>query len=197
MERIDEPGPDDEVLDVPRRGRTALTIAVALAFVAAALVVFLGTRDQGSEAQTASPLVGELAPAVAGETLDGDRFDLDRRRGRWVLVNFFATWCVPCREEHPELIELTQRHAEAGDLSLVSVVVETDEDEARAFFDDRGGDWPVVLDPSGRTALEYGMVKVPETFLVAPDGTVVTRLIGGIRADQVDSIIAELTRGAQ
>ena len=68
---------------------------------------------------TDSPLVGELAPPLAGEIdrpgrLGGTAFDLDRLRGQWVVVNFFATWCVPCVVEHPELVEFSERHADVG-----------------------------------------------------------------------------------
>ncbi|MGE3620460.1 MAG: TlpA family protein disulfide reductase [Acidimicrobiia bacterium] len=191
MEAVDDPG-----LDVPRRGRTALVSAAVVAVVAVGLIGFLATRSQGSERTAASPVVGQVAPAVSGTDLDGAPFDIDRQRGRWVVVNFFATWCVPCIEEHPELVEFSSRQGPGHDATVVSVVVETPEAEAREFFAREGGDWPVVLDPEGRTALEYGMVKVPETFVVAPDGTVVARLLGGITADQLDAVIDRVTRGA-
>ncbi len=163
--------------------------------LAAGLIGFLATRSQGDEKLTESPIIGDLAPAVSGTTFDGGTFDIDAQRGKWVVVNFFATWCVPCIEEHPELVEFEQRHEGVGDAELVSVVVETPEDEAQAFFDDRGGRWPVVVDPEGRTALDYGMVKVPETFVVAPDGTVVTRLVGGVSADDLDAVIERYSGG--
>lgn len=111
-------------------------------------------------------------------------------------MNFFATWCVPCVREHPELVAFSERHQARRDATVVSVVVETPEEEARAFFERRGGTWPVVIDPSGRTALDYGMVKVPETFLVAPDGTVVSRLVGGVTADGLDALIGRFEGAA-
>jgi cytochrome c biogenesis protein CcmG/thiol:disulfide interchange protein DsbE len=187
---------DDPELDVPHRGRTALVAASVLAVVAVLFVGFLATREHGTERLTSSPIVGTVAPEVTGVDLTGRPFDIDAARGRWVVVNFFATWCVPCIREHPELVEFSARHAAAGDAAVVSVVVETPEREARAFFEDNGGDWPVVIDPEGRTSLDYGMVKVPETFVVAPDGTVVTRLIGGVTADQLDAVIARFTEAA-
>jgi cytochrome c biogenesis protein CcmG, thiol:disulfide interchange protein DsbE len=145
--------------------------------------------QSGGERYAASPIVGRLAPPVSGQTTEGEPFDVDRYRGRWLVVNFFATWCVPCVEEHPELVEFDEQARRDGTAAVVSVVVDTPEDEARRFFDRRGGDWPVVIDPEGRTALDYGMLKVPETFLVRPDGIVVQRILGGVTADDLRSVI--------
>jgi cytochrome c biogenesis protein CcmG, thiol:disulfide interchange protein DsbE len=186
-----EPG-----LATPRRSRVAPAAVAVAAVVVLGLVVLMATRPASSERQTTSPLVGQLAPSIHGTTLDGGSVDIDRYRGRWVLVNFFATWCTPCIEEHPELVEFHERHAPVGDAAVISVVVETPEDEARRFFAVNGGDWPVVLDPEARTSLAYGMVRVPETFLVAPDGTVVRRVIDGVTATDLDRLIDAFTGAA-
>ena len=107
-------------------------------------------------------------------TLDGDSFDLDRLRGQWVVVNFFATWCVPCRQEHPELVSFHRRHTQAGDAAVVSVVFDDDHGEVQDFFDANGGTWPVVVGDEGQIALDYGVSGVPESFLVDPTGVVRT-----------------------
>jgi cytochrome c biogenesis protein CcmG, thiol:disulfide interchange protein DsbE len=180
---------DDPVVDVAPRSRTAPVAVAVAALLVIALIAVLAGRPAAGERQSRSPLVGQVAPAVSGTTLDGGTVDIDRYRGRWLLVNFFATWCIPCIEEHPELVEFDRRHRGAADAAVLSVVIETPEDEARAFFERHGGDWPVVLDPEGRTSLHYGMVKVPETFLVAPSGVVVERLVGGVTADGLDRVI--------
>ena len=77
--------------------------ALAVGLVLAVLVAVFATREAGQDRMT-THLVGAVAPPVAGSTLDGDHWDLDDQRGRWVLVNFFSTTCVPCVEEHPELV---------------------------------------------------------------------------------------------
>ena len=184
--------PDDLVLDEagPARTRTALVAAVVVGLLAAAFVVVLATRDPSGERATQSPLIGRTAPGIAGETLDGDAYDLADARGRWVVVNFFATWCVPCRIEHPELVDFHERHSELGDAAVVSVLFDDAPDVARDFFAAEGGDWPVVVDPDGAVGVAYGVARVPESFLVAPDGTVVQRLVGGITARQLDDLLA-------
>jgi cytochrome c biogenesis protein CcmG, thiol:disulfide interchange protein DsbE len=189
------PEPGDGVLDDagPVRTRTALVAAVVVGLLAAAFVVVLATRDPSSDRATQSPLIGRPAPSVAGETLAGDSYDLADSRGRWVVVNFFATWCVPCRIEHPELVDFHERHAALGDAAVVSVLFDDAPDTAREFFADEGGDWPVVVDPDGAIGVAYGVARVPESFLVAPDGTVVQRLVGGVTARQLDELLAAYT----
>ena len=180
----DEPQGED-------RPRTALVAASVVAVLVALLVAVLATRAPSSERVTRSPLIGRLAPAVAGPTLSGDQFDLSDLRGRWVVVNFFATWCIPCIEEHPELVAFDEDHAAKGDASVVSVLFDDEADKARAEFAKRGGDWPVVIDDEGAVGVAYGVARVPESFLVAPDGTVVQRLVGGVTRAQLDSLLEQ------
>ena len=184
--------PDDLVLDEagPGRGRTALVAAVVVGLLAIAFVAVLATRDPSTERSTQSPLLGRVAPAIAGPTLDGRDYAMASERGRWVVVNFFATWCTPCIVEHPELVDFQERHAELGDAAVVSVLFDDEPDRARAFFEREGGEWPVVVDQDGAVSVAYGVARVPESFLVAPDGPVVQRLVGGITAEQRDELLA-------
>jgi cytochrome c biogenesis protein CcmG/thiol:disulfide interchange protein DsbE len=178
-----------------RRSRPALAAALTLAVIAGLLVAVLWTREPSTDRRAESPLLGEVAPLVAGGTLDGGSYDLDRERGRWVVVNFFARWCVPCVREHPELVRFSERHAATGDASVVSVVFDDTEDSVRALFEDLGGDWPVVTDADGRIALDYGVTGVPESYVVAPDGTVVAKVEGGVTADGLDDLIDRAAGG--
>jgi cytochrome c biogenesis protein CcmG/thiol:disulfide interchange protein DsbE len=159
-------------------------------------VVVLATRAPSTERVSRSPLIGRLAPAIAGATLDGGSFDLADHRGRWVVVNFFATWCIPCLEEHPELVAFDEAHAATGDASVVSILFDDEPDDAREVFAKRGGDWPVVIDDEGAVGVAYGVARVPESFLVAPDGTVVQRLVGGVTRAQLDGILAQYEAAA-
>ena len=100
----------------PRSRGLVLGAAVVVAVVMVALVVVLATRDPAQDRVAESPLVGQVAPPLVGRGRrprghGGPPFDLDRLRGQWVVVNFFATWCVPCVAEHPELVEFSERHA--------------------------------------------------------------------------------------
>lgn len=173
------------------RRQIGLWVAVPVLVVMLGFVIVLGTSDGAKNRETESPLIGRQAPSIAGEPLRGDgSYVLAGDRGEWVLVNFFATWCTPCVQEHPELVNFAERHEAAGDAAVVSVVYDADEDNVRDFFEDNGGDWPVVDDPQGRIALSYGVAGVPESYLIAPDGMVVTKIVGGVTASGLDAVLA-------
>ena len=174
------------------RWRTAW-IAVPLAVAVALLVVVLATRDSAFERNATSPILGGLAPPVAGITTAGEPFDLDQWRGRWVIVNFFQSTCVPCIIEHPELIAFSERHAPSGDARVVSVTFDDTAENVRRFFEVNGGDWPVLVEGASEAAVAYGVTGVPESYLVAPSGVVVWKQLGGVTADGIDDVIAQLT----
>ncbi|MEJ7585156.1 MAG: TlpA disulfide reductase family protein [Acidimicrobiales bacterium] len=179
----------DRVMPRRARGRLAVYVVVPLALVLALLVVVLATRDPASERLARSPLVGRPAPAIEGTTVEGERFDLDRYAGRWVVVNFFATWCTPCRQEHPELVRFEAEHEAVGDAAVVSVMFQDDAATVRRFFDERGGDWPVVEDGTGETVLSYGVVKLPESYIIGPDGVVQAKFSSQVTAAALDRIV--------
>ena len=176
----------------PRRGRAAW-IALLVAAAAGVLVLVLATRDSASERNASSPILGKLAPAVVGVTTAGEPFDLDDWRGRWVIVNFFSTTCVPCIVEHPELVSFHERHAPDDDARIVSVVFDDSEENVREFFAANGGNWPVLATGASAAAIAYGVTGVPESYLVAPSGAVLWKQLGGVTADGIDDVIARLT----
>lgn len=175
------------------RRRRSLWIALPVAVAAAALVAVLATRDSAFERKASSPILGGLAPPVVGMTVTGEPFDLDDWRGRWVVVNFFQSTCVPCIMEHPELVDFDERHAASGDARIVSVVFDDTVENVREFFAAHGGDWPVVAAGASRAAVAYGVTGVPESYLVAPSGVAVWKQLGGVTADGIDDVIARLS----
>ncbi len=181
----------DGLLTVQERTPIAPYIAGVVAVILAALLWVFATSDTSTDRTAASPLIGELRPDVSALALDGETFDLAAWDGDWVVVNFFATWCTPCRVEHPELVKFAERH-QGGDAHLVSIAFEDSEEDVRKFFEEEGGEWPVIIErgAAGSIGLEYGVTGLPESFIVCPNGLVASRLIGGFSADQVDALIA-------
>jgi cytochrome c biogenesis protein CcmG/thiol:disulfide interchange protein DsbE len=183
--------PVDDGVEAPTGGpRFARNIAIAVAVEVAALVVLLATRPNSGERARESELFGELAPAVEGTTLDGDPVSIDQFRGRWVVLNFFASWCTPCILEHPELEAFDDAHRAAGDAVLLSVTFNNESKDARAFFAEHGGGWPVIDDQKNTFGVAYGVAQLPETFVIAPDGTVVYRFAGQVTRSAIDEVLA-------
>jgi len=174
-----------------RRTRTALWIAVAVAVPITMLVLVLATRPSAETRAVESPLLGKPAPAAEGTTVDGGKASLAELRGRWVVVNFFATWCVPCRTEHPELIRFAESHEAAGDVEVMGIVYSDSASAVRDFQAANGGTWPMLTDPDGRIALDFGVGGVPESFLIDPDGIIVSKILGGVRAEDLQRLLDE------
>ena len=174
-----------------RRTRRGLWIAAAVAVPVLLLITVLATRQPAQTRLGDSPLLGKQAPAVEADTIDGEPFRLTDTRGRLVLVNFFATWCVPCRLEHGDLIQISQR----GDAAVVGVVYSDNVQAVREFRDEKGGDWPMLVDPRGRVALDFGVAGVPESYLIDPEGRIAAKVVGGIRAVDFDRLLAEARTG--
>lgn len=178
-------------LDEPTGGpHAALVSAAVVAVLVGLIVAVLATRAPATERASQSPLIGRLAPSTEGTTLDGEQVAVDDFRGRWVMVNFFGSWCTPCIEEHPQLLAFDAAHRDAGDAVLISVTFDDNASDARAFFAERGGDWPVINDPENSIAVAYGVAQVPETFVIAPNGTVVQRFANKVTRAQLDELIA-------
>lgn len=166
--------------------RIASTVVGLMLIALVALLAFSGGEtDDGP-----TGLLGQRAPEVAGTTLDGQSYDLDDRRGSWVVVNFFATWCPGCVNEHDDLIALEEWGATRGDLEVVAVVFDDEVDFVEQFFDQRGGDWPVLNNPD--ISVDYRVSQIPETFLVSPSGQVVVHVAGEVDAAEMIRQIEEL-----
>ncbi|MFM8827351.1 MAG: TlpA family protein disulfide reductase [Actinomycetota bacterium] len=175
--------------------RRSPVIAAAVGAVLVGLLAVLALADPGDSDTAESPLLGRPAPAVRSTTVDGVPFDLSRRKGSWVVLNFFNSTCVPCRNEHPQLVAFEKAQRSAADPVELYTVVNDDSDEAvSAFFGANGGGWPKVKDDDGAISVAFGVAKVPETWVVDPNGFVRLRIIGelteGFLQERIDMMRA-------
>ena len=175
--------------------RRSPLIAAAVGAVLVGLLAVLALADPGNSDTAESPLLGRPAPAVRSTTVDGAAFELSRRKGSWVVLNFFNSTCVPCRNEHPQLVAFEEAQQSAADPVELYTVVNDDSDEAvSAFFGANGGGWPKVKDDDGAISVAFGVAKVPETWVIDPNGFVRLRIIGelteGFLQERIDMMRA-------
>ena len=166
--------------------------AGALAMGALATLSLIGC---GGEDPAPVGSAGALAPAYAAPTLEGDTLALEALRGEAVLVNVWATWCPPCREEMPGLVELHERFREDG-FRVVAASIDTRRAarDVRAFVEKHGITFPVLLDPEQRVTRAFRTLGVPESILLDREGRVVRRWVGEI--DPLSAEIVESVREA-
>lgn len=145
----------------------ARTLVVFLVVLAVLGLLGYGLLSKGEEALA----VGDSAPDKELSTLDGSASgSLEDYRGKWVLVNFWASWCEPCRDEAPALEALHREHAADG-FRVVGVNLDDATDDAQAFVERYGLSYPQLRDGDGRERRDaYGMTGFPESFLIDPDG---------------------------
>jgi cytochrome c biogenesis protein CcmG/thiol:disulfide interchange protein DsbE len=186
------------VQDSARRPRTRLVlwISLATAVVVAVLVAVLATSGQAGQTTANSPLLGRKAPAIDGRSLlnGGQTVALSTLAGKWVLVNFAASWCVPCRGEMPQLLDFAGGHARTDNATILTVAYdEGDVSNLTSWLRTSHASWPAVDD--GQAVVNYGVSGIPESYLVDPEGTVVAKYVGGVVAAQLNSFIAKSTGG--
>jgi cytochrome c biogenesis protein CcmG/thiol:disulfide interchange protein DsbE len=189
--------PDGDDGDAPERSRhrrLAPLVAGVIAVVMVGLfIVLAGASPDDGGTSADSPLIGRPAPEATGTLSDGTSFDLSRRKGSWVVLNFFDPTCVPCIREHPELMAFAEDQATLGTdgAELYSVVTRGEQDEIEAFFAENGGDWPAIYSESDEFPVAFGVAQVPETWIIDPSGVVQLRLISEVTAEQLNSILRQ------
>ena len=190
---------EPEVSEVGSRPRRIAPYVVAvIAVLLAGLLIVLLTANPTSNESAASPLMGRPAPAVSGTLDDGSSFELSRRKGSWVVLNFFTHDCVPCIREHPELIEFVDQQRALGvdGAEFYSVVRDSTVDEVDTFFAERGGDWPIVYDDRYEFVNGFGVALVPETWIIDPNGFVRRRFISEVTAAGLSAELQLMREGA-
>ena len=140
---------------------------------------------------------GDLPPRLArrvGPALADGLLGLDELRGSVVVLNFWASWCVPCREEAPLLNRSWERAGPSG-VVFVGLNMQDLTDDAGAFIDEFGITYPNVRDQTDTVATEWGVVGLPETYFIAADGRVVNHVIGVVSGPQMRAGIAAARSG--
>lgn len=152
-----------------------MMIAPPAIFIALAVLMFLGMFRDGKD-ELESVFIGQPAPSIETvKELPGfaKATQADLARGEVTLVNFWASWCPPCRAEHPKLLELAKDHP------IVGINFKDNAGPATSYLQEDGNPFAAIgFDPQGRTAIDWGVTAPPETFILSPEGIVLYRFAG-------------------
>ena len=170
----------------------AALIVAASGFLAIGLYGITQQSDSAA-APTEQSLIPKFeakdAPPVLGTTLDGEPFDLADYRGTPVVLNFWASWCGPCRRELPALAAFAKANPE---IQVIGVDYQDDVEAARTFAAENGATWPSVVD-DGPIGAAYEVPGLPATYLIDAQGRIVERLLGEVTEATLEAKVPELT----
>jgi cytochrome c biogenesis protein CcmG/thiol:disulfide interchange protein DsbE len=190
------------------RGRLLVVVGVAVvvAFIIGATVWSVSSSDDGSSGTAKGAPRGCATTVTGGGAARGDHAPdftlpgLDRGcvklaalAGRPVVVNFWASWCNPCRREFPLLRDAAHAHA-GDDLAVVGITYRDIATDARNFASDQGADWALAFDDGQRVAKAYGVDAVPQTFFIGRDGQISGRTFGPLTKAELSKELAKITR---
>ncbi len=173
--------------------------AVFAVLVVVGLGAVFGSRIGKDATLVETPLIGKPVPQVTLPLLERKgSVSLAQLRGKVVVVNFWASWCVACRKEHPALMAANEAYRQAG-VVFVGVDYQDQRQQAVGFLDEmgRGAGYQYVTDPGSRAALEFGVYGVPETFFVDRSGTVVAKITGASTLPLLSSTLDAIIAGRQ
>ncbi len=162
-------------------GKKRVLFGSTILLVIFGLLGILAYSPAASTVSTRSPLLGKPAPNIAGTSITNNKYvSLSDYRGKFVLLNFFASWCSPCFQESPALITFAYDHKQLNNAEILGVVFADTASSASHFLKSIGATWDAVEDPSGSIAISYGVSEPPETFLISPTGIVLAKFIGPV-----------------
>jgi cytochrome c biogenesis protein CcmG/thiol:disulfide interchange protein DsbE len=171
--------------------RTVLIIGLVLT---APLVWILASGFGKNPHAIDSPLVGRAAPTFALRQLNGGETVGLTQGGQPTVVNFWATWCRPCVQEHGVLTAAAARYR--GKVKFMGIVYEDTEERIRAYLKRSGAAYPTLIDEAGKTAIAYGVYGVPETFFIDAKGQILYKHAGPLNPQSIEGYLRKLTQGS-
>lgn len=167
--------------------KTIRNISVLVGVLMVAFAILLATRKPINMQTVSSPLLNKPAPIVSGVTLSNKELSLNSYKGKFVLLNFFASWCTPCHVEEQDLVKFASQHQRS--VAVLGVPYDDANSSARQFLGSYGANYQAVADPQGQIALAYGVTSPPQTYLISPKGTILTEIIGPVNLNSLNQLL--------
>ena len=168
------------------RRHAFVSAAAALVLLAAAC-----TGSAGADDPLGAKAMNEPAPALAGDTVQGGTVALDDLQGKVVVVNFWATWCKPCRVEQPDLVQLSNDYRDRG-VEFLGVSERDDTAKARAWVKEFDVPYPSIVDEPGAWADDFAFFGLPDTYVIDRRGSIRWAVTGQTDADQLKELIDQV-----
>lgn len=165
----------------------AIVFAIALIIIGGAL--WIQTRMPGSAARGATAQLGDNAPRFDLPTPTGERIRYDDLLGSVVVVNFWNSWCIPCKQEEPALREFYRRHQSEADFVMIGIVRDDSGDAAAKAAEDRNYRWIIAFDPGEKAALDFGTRGQPETYVIDRNGVIVATQYGPASVSDLETML--------
>lgn len=165
-------------------------VAVAVVVVVFGVVLALSVGSDPQEDAKQSHLVGKAAPNFDLPNVAGGRVTLADVAGKTAIVNFWNSWCIPCREEEPLLERFYAAHKDDPDFVMIGIVRRDETKTVKAYVQKNGIGWTVALDPGSVAALDFGTRGQPETYAISPSGVVAAAKLGPMKAGELERFLA-------
>lgn len=165
-------------------------VVVVLTLALVSVVIAAGPRSQRS-----APQIGRVAPDFSLKSTEGSILNLKSLIGqnKVIILNFWATWCPPCRAEIPEFIQFYKEH-QADQVVLAAVNLQEDSKKVKDFAKKAGINFPILLDSEGKAAQAYQIYAIPTTFFIDGSGTIREKVEGSLSLSQLESIYRKLSK---
>lgn len=171
--------------------RTAVRYSVVAVVAILVVVLLLAFRRDPRDIRTGT--VGKPAAAFTLQRLDGPgTVSLSDYRGKVAVVNIFASWCIPCKQENPALVRVYERYRASGDVVFLGILYQDSRESGLRYVKDNGVTWPTASDDDGLFAIAYGVFGIPETYFLGADGIIAGRHIGPIEETTLVTAIEAL-----
>ena len=177
-----------------RPGRRRLVVAAAILLPVAAVLALLAYGFTTEPKYILTPLIAKPAPLFTLPRFDGGELRLEELRGKVVFLNFWASWCPPCRAEARTLEAAWQKYKNEG-VVFVGANIQDRESDARAFLEEFGITYPNVIDRGNRVAIDYGVWGLPETFFIDREGRITYKHVGALGWQTVTTKLDEALQG--